>query len=297
MPAPTPQRFHFRIGLDGKPGSIARDDTGATFFGTEDGAAAALAASRFPPGAPRAACTVAYAVTLVPFGQAGPALLAEMVSAPEPGGGEREAYDLLADGGSCRRGPGGPRRLAYPSFERIPQAPGTRGWSFLRFDVDARGRTRNVAVAYSSGNTILDRAGAAAIRAHRYAPGHAAVGCPFHFYREGSSPLSGPDMPADAPAGTDGPACDLDPASIRGLFNGDAYPRAFSQRRIEGYAIIGFDTASWGAVGNTRVLASEPAEAFGQAALQAVSNARVAPNDQGRRGCVQRVFFRLPAGQ
>lgn len=297
MPAPTPQRFHFRVGANGRPAGIARDANGSSFFGTEDDMAAALAASRFAPGASHAACTISYAVALVPFGRAGPALLAELVSAPEPGVGTREAYDLLAGGGSCRIGPGGPRRITYPSFERIPQPPGTRGWSFLRFDVDARGRARDVEVAYSSGNAALDRAGAAALRADRYAPRHPVAGCSFHFFREGERPLPAPDVPADAPADSGDPACDLDPTSISTLFNGDAYPRAFGQRRLEGYAIIGFDTASWGAVGNARVLASEPAEAFGQATLQAVSNGHVAPGDQGRRGCVQRVRFRLPAGQ
>ena len=76
--------------------------------------------------------------------------------------------------------------------------------------------------------------------------------------------------------------------------NGNAYPAPFATRRIEGYAIIGFDTAPWGAVGNVRVIASEPDAAFGMAALQSIANAKVTESDVGHRGCIRRVSFRLP---
>lgn len=100
---------------------------------------------------------------------------------------------------------------------------------------------------------------------------------------------------ADTPLDTgDQPGCIVDPKSIPGLLDGSAYPRAFSRRGIEGAAVIGYDTAPWGAVGNVSVLGSEPDEAFGDTARNALSNARVVESDSGRRGCVQRVKFKLP---
>lgn len=78
------------------------------------------------------------------------------------------------------------------------------------------------------------------------------------------------------------------------LLNGNAYLAAFTARRVEGYAIVRFDTAPWGAIGNARALASEPDAAFEMAALRAIMDAKVAESDMGYRGCVRRVAFRLP---
>lgn len=264
------------------------------FIDTTD-LAPALAASRFAPGMPQRTCGITYTVAFVPVPDAPLASLYAAASAPVPGPAASEIYERLGADGDCARGPGSPRRLNYPAFEAIAQASGTRSWSFLSFDVDATGRTQNVHVVGSSQNAALDSASVKALRGNRYAPGKASRGCTFHFYRLGNQPIAAPALPADAPKDTDAlPACAIDPKTIPSLLNGKAYPGPFAARRIEGYAIIGFDTAPWGAVGNVRVLAAEPAAGFGQAAMEAISQARVVEGDVGHRGCVSRVQFRLP---
>ncbi len=71
------------------------------------------------------------------------------------------------------------------------------------------------------------------------------------------------------------------------------YPEAYSKRSIEGWAIVAFDVAPWGELGNLRVLASQPSEDFGQQALQVLRSARKAPSQAGRVGCVDKVVFRM----
>lgn len=267
----------------------------AGFFIDTSDLAPSLAASRFPAGAPRQSCKISYSASLISVPTAPMTLLYEAASAPATGSAQTEIFARLGEEGDCARGPGSPRRLNYPEFEAISQPAGTRSWSFLRFDVDVAGRTRDVRVVGSSGNVALDAASVKALRGNRYAPGKASQGCIFHFYRLGNTPVEAPAIPADAPKDNgELPACIIDPKTITTLLNGNAYPTAFAARRIEGYAIVGFDTAPWGGIGNAKVLASEPDAAFGLAALQAVFNAKVPESEVGHRGCVRRILFRLP---
>lgn len=83
--------------------------------------------------------------------------------------------------------------------------------------------------------------------------------------------------------------------SVRPLGGNNTYPQAFSRRRVEGVAAVSYDTAPWGAVGNVKVVASEPDEAFGEAARNAIANSRVAENDVGHRNCFRKVRFKLPS--
>jgi TonB family protein len=297
VPGPAPfYSLSFVIDRSGRAVDIqSRPTAYSGFFIDTNDLAPSLATSTFPSDAPQQKCTITYVADLMPVPEAPPSLLYEVASAPTPGAGESEVYARLSSGGDCARGPGSPRRLNYPPFEIIAQPPGTRSWSFLSFDVDADGRTRGIHVLGSSGNAGLDAASTKALRDNRYSPRKVSHGCTFHFYRLGSTPITAPAIPPDAPHdNSELPACAIDPKSIPTLLSGNAYPAQFSARRIEGYAIIGFDTASWGGVGNVRVLASEPDASFGQAAIQAIYNASVMQSDAGHRGCVSRVMFRLP---
>lgn len=286
----------FAIDPDGRPvriRSVAPANSG--FFVNTADLEPSLAASHFGPGQPHQSCTIRYAATLTPVPGAPERLLYEVASAPVPGAAESEIYDRIREGSDCARGPGSARRIDYPDFEGIAQAPGTRSWSFLSYDVDASGRVDHVRVLASSGNASLDRAGAKALSQNRYAPGRALHGCTYHFYRLAGSPVPPPAIPTDAP-GDNGeiPACSIDPKTISTLFGGNAYPTAEAARRVEGYAIVGYDTAPWGAIGNVHVLASEPDQAFGQAARNALFSAKVQTSDVGHTGCVRRIRFRVP---
>lgn len=294
--SPPNYALDFRIDEDGRASDIHTSPTPypGYFIDTSD-LGPSLAVSRFPAGAAQKGCRVSYSAKLTSVPSAPMTLLYETASAPTPGLAQSDVYARLGEVGDCARGSGSPRRLNYPDFQAITQPPGTRSWSFLRFDVDTTGRTRSVEIAGSSGNAALDLASIKALRANRYGRGKAFHRCAFHFYRLANTPIQAPAMPLDAPRSTgELAACVIDPKSIAMLLNGNAYPAAFAARRIEGYAIVGFDTAPWGAVGNARVLASEPDAAFGLAALQAIANAKVAESDAGHRGCVRRVSFRLP---
>lgn len=293
-PAPS-YRFTFAIDAQGRATTIRHDlSTASTFYVDTSDVTPSLAASRFPAGAPHSGCSIRYQAMLSPINDASMPVLYELASRRE-GNVAAIADRVRPIGSTCLASPGQYRRLNLPAFEKLPPPAGGPAWVFLAYDVDRAGRTRDVRVLGSSGDAALDRAGVAAVRDNRYAPGPAHRGCTYHFDQAAGSDRPSPPLPADAPRDNgDEPGCKVDPKSIESLYSGRAYPTAFSRRRIEGVAIIGYDTAPWGAVGDVKVLLSEPAEAFGDAARDAFSSARVAESEAGRRGCVQRVRFRLP---
>ncbi|WP_174279002.1 energy transducer TonB, partial [Sphingomonas bacterium] len=273
-------RFTFAIDAQGRARTIRRDAPAPSgqYIDTSD-LAPALAASRFAAGAPRAGCSIRYTASVTPVETADLRTLYELASRPEAPGYSSAIRDRVQPAGStCPRGPGQYRRLDLPAFEKLSSPPGGSAWVFLAFDVDGAGKPGNARVLGTSGDPALDRAGRRALLDDRYAPGPGYRGCTYHFFHNAPSDWRPPELPADAPADNGGqPGCVIDPKSIAGLLDGSAYPRPFLRRRIEGVAVIGYDTASWGAVGDVKVLASEPDEAFGVAARGAVANARAAP--------------------
>ncbi len=294
-------RYDFVIDADGRTRTIRRTATASTpgyYVNTSD-IAPSLAVSRFPAGDPRSKCSITYTGLTVPIDAAPLQVLYELASRPETEGTVGTVYDRLRPVGSdCRRGPGQYRRLNLPAFEKIARPPGAASWVFLAYDVDRAGKPNNVRVLGSSGNQALDRAGASALSNNRYEPGIGFTGCTYHFNGAESSERTAPELPADAPRDNgEQPGCVVDPTSISALLNGSAYPSAFARRRIKGVAVVGYDTAPWGAIGNVRILASEPDEAFGEAARSVLSSARVSESATGRRGCIRRVRFELsPVG-
>lgn len=295
QPAPAPYRLTFKIDADGRPHAIHSTNANPyrVYDPEVDGPAAALAASRFPPRA-RDGCSLSYTQSYVPIADAPPALIYETASMAQRGTAETELFRQARPlDSNCASNPRAPLRINYPDFDRIAQEPGTRAWTFLTFDVDRRGRTRNVRRLGSSGSASLDRAGLRAVSDNRYAAGPGYRGCVFYFYRNGEG-LPPIEFPSKAPAETSDAACAIDWKTIAGLADGGAFPPAFLERKIEGIAAVSYDTAPWGAIGNIKILVSEPAEAFGEAARIALGNARVKENDVGHRGCVSRFRFKLP---
>ena len=73
------------------------------------------------------------------------------------------------------------------------------------------------------------------------------------------------------------------------------FPDPWRRRAIEGWAIVTFDVAPWGEVGNTRVVASEPAAAFGEQAVRLLRGATKPASATGYSGCFERVRFVLDA--
>ena len=297
---PDPVTLRFRIDSGGRPLSIVEESrshsSGSPYVGSRD-LAAALAASRFRPGPERSGCTIDYEVTVKPVAEAELGTVYRVMALqPAPALGARRAlFDrTVPPGSNCFTDPRLNVRLrAYPAFEEIPQAPGTLSFSFVGFDLDSTGQPRNVRLLASGGNAELDRQSLDAVRRSRYSP-RAKTGCTYSYWRRQTDPLRPPPSPdpdSYRPAGASCPAEGLPWASMPAL----TFPPEFERRGIEGWALVRFDVAPWGGVGNVAVLAAEPAAAFGLQAARIVGGARKPPSARGYTGCVARVQFRLPS--
>ncbi|MDJ0277000.1 TonB family protein [Sphingomonas sp. 2R-10] len=177
---------------------------------------------------------------------------------------------------------------AYPDFAKLPGTRGERQWSMTGYDLDARGRPIDVRTIGGTGNVPLDAAARKAVSASRFTEGK-RQGCLYPYWRAALR-IAAPPAPDIARFGAT-PHCVAAPWAQQPRLT---YPPAWNHRRIEGWAVIQFDVAPWGEIGNTRVLASEPAEAFGQQATQVIRSARRAPSPTGASGCIERVRFAIP---
>ena len=69
-------------------------------------------------------------------------------------------------------------------------------------------------------------------------------------------------------------------------------PHGLSARSIEGWADIAFDVATWGEIGNVRVLRAEPTDDFGEAAKRMIERSS-AQKSAGFTNCETRVRYRM----
>ncbi|MCC2975551.1 energy transducer TonB [Sphingomonas sp. PL-96] len=290
-------RYRFRIDATGRPMSVRREGSGPA-WGSAD-VAPSLAVSRFPAAAPHADCTLAYSLRQTSLADAPVGDLISYSLTPLSGRLAAEGWARIQPPDtSCLVEPR-PRPLmqAFPDFLALPGTPGVKHWSMLAYDLDRKGRPIHVRVASSTGDPALDRAAAQAMRASRFAGG-ARTGCLYPMWR-GPTTVAAPEAPAEDAMRPTGSTCPHDdtwvnPPRLR-------YAQPYHRRSIEGWAVIAFDVAPWGALGNLRVLASEPTEDFGTQALQVIGAATKPPSATGRTGCVERVLFKigyggLPAG-
>ena len=287
QPKSVAQTYRFRIDATGRPMSIARVTT-EWAMGVDD-IAPSLAASRFDLTGAQAACEITYTPDLKTLADAPVEDLVSYSMTRQNGPLPREGWARIrpVDGDCVRE----PRTLwlnaVYPDYAKLPGTPGVRDWSMVGYDLDAKGRPRHVRHVMGTGNAALDQAARAALSRSRLTNGP-RHGCLNPYVRK-------PDrLPAPA---------DVDPETVRPAGatctrDGDwdrkpvlTYPENFNRRSIEGWALIGFDVAPWGATGNLRVLASEPAQEFGERAMQIVGAATKAKSATGATGCVERVRF------
>lgn len=298
-PPPSPVSLSFRIDAAGRPLSISEvpsPSNRGVYFNRRD-VVAAFAASRFRGGPERSGCTISYEVRAEPVETAELATLYRMVALqPAPSfTARRTIFERTTPPGSdCFSDPRINVRLrAYPPFEEIPQAPGTLSYSFVGFDLDPRGRPNNVRLLGSGGNEELDRQSLDAARRSRFSP-IAKRGCTYSYWRRQTEPLSPPELPLENAYPADNARCPKE-GSPWAYMPPLSFPLEFERRGIEGWAIVKFDVAPWGGVGNASVLAAEPAAPFGQQAVQIVGGARKPPSEQGYSGCVAQVRFKVGA--
>lgn len=285
----SPLTLRFRIDSDGKPLSIRSEKSAIAFLSSD--VAPALAASIFAVDGPHAECVIRYSPVLTSIEDVDRNTLSSYAMMPGTPPLPRAAWHRTQPAVSDCAGRPSPRVLlrAYPDFLGFPGTRGKRDWAMMQFDLDARGRPINVQVSEHSGNASLNAASVSAVRDSRFTPG-ARTGCTYRYWREAETiePPPSPSVAMLRPADANCPT-DLEWTRPLSLI----FPQAFLQRRIEGWAIIAYDVAPWGDVGNLRVLASEPAEGFGTQALSILRNGKKPANRTGYTGCVEKVVFAI----
>lgn len=296
---PARVTFEFRIDETGRPLSIGLPgNDGHPYLDISD-LAPALAAWRFAPGTAHDGCSISFLLETTPVDAAPATLVHRALALPHSTQPAEAALRERArrDDGDCAR-PGYPalRRRVYPDFDRIPEAPGSSSYAMVGFDIDASGKPRNVRIRSSDGNAALDRAAIRAVGDTRFVPG-ARKGCSYPYHRRQNQPMPAPLLPPKVSFRPANASCPLASPRIEKVSRND-FPAPFARRSIEGVAIIGYDVAPWGAIGNIRVLAAEPAAAFGEEAKRVVARGTASASEAGTGmvGCVTRIAFQLRGG-
>jgi len=178
---------------------------------------------------------------------------------------------------------------AFIDDRRIPQTPGVPSYAVASFDIDADGMPHNPGIVASDGNRVLEAAASDAAGRSRYVGNAPRTRCTIPFRRAATEPVPAPPMPPKAayPEGR----CP-EPVRWARLLNLE-FPDAFRRRAIEGWAIVRYDLAPWGATGAVTVLASEPAADFGEQARRMIIAARAEAAPNGAQGCIARVQYRM----
>ena len=279
---PSAMVFEFAIDPTGRPLSITRTSPAFLAEGT---AGPALASSRFAAGAARMGCSITYQPVMKPVEQADRVELASYMMTNQTPRLPKRAYEWFRAGDECRQNTQLLMR-AYPNFDEIPATPGVRDWAMIGFDVAASGETVNVRHLFGTGNDALAEASEEAVANSRFTEGPLRRNCSYPYWRN-AAVLPAPPAPPRAPGWTDPcAALEWDRAPQR------IFPAAYLARSIEGWADIAYDVATWGEIGNVRVLRAEPTDDFGEAARRMIERSSAQKN-AGFANCETRVRYRM----
>ncbi len=280
----TPIVLSFRIDESGRVLGLKREPNG---YGVLPDLSPSLAASRFPSGKPRNGCSISYSreQTTIADAQTEDLIAYSLAATPRP---PKELFDRLQpEGSDCY-----PRRpavllQAYPEFDTIAATAGRTDWSMVKFNIDGNGKPVAIGIHATSGNKALDKASIDAIAKSRYAKG-AKKGCLYPYWRA-AGPVAAPASPETEAYRSGEGKC---PAEVEWKSKPAlVYPDNFRRRAVEGWAIVAFDVAPWGATGNVKLVAAEPAAEFGEAALNIVRGATVVSSEQGYSGCFEKIRY------
>ena len=258
---------------------------------------AALAAWRFPAG-PRADCRATIRYSAKPLEAATTDDLLRYFAVTRTRGALRDIVARRLGGpdancGGDGRGGRAARTISVPDFmigRRPP--PGGRSWSVVRWNVNAQGRATGVQTLGSSGDADLDREARRAMAETVLRPGAPLTGCVFNFNRAGET-LTPPDLPRREEDPQQSCPADISDR-LRLNIAPERFPPAFAKRRIEGWALVRFDLATWGQTGAIEVIDAQPSAVFGKDASRLVASARTEPALTGAVRCVLPIRYRLP---
>lgn len=246
-----------------------------------------LRASRFVVGARQESCTIQYTPRTHPIAEAPLETLARLGVAQRLRMG-KDAWERLSPG-DCRTAPRlAPLARSYPDFRKLARREGQREWTYVTYDVDGAGVPVNVATAYTSGYDALDAEARAVVAAGRYAGGP-RTGC-VQAWWTGAEEIAAPPIPPKSETGGN-PACEIEDRWERKPRL--VFPPSYGERKVEGWAILRYDVAPWGQIGELAVVTAEPSAEFGEAAMNVIRNAKMKPLDSGLKGCIARVIFRI----
>lgn len=293
----SPIRFTFRIDGEGRPLGIKGVGAAAPALDSND-LAPALAAWRFEAGQPQSGCEIAFNVRLDTVDNADDALLyryAALGRLQTPGGvggalvGAAFAR-LRPPGSTCATDPVPSEPISLP-YQAIPEPIGEISYSFFSYDVDEAGQPVHIRLLNSSGNRQLDAAGDIAIGRARFAP-RPLTGCLQYFYRFSTIAAPAPSLPA-ADLHPRGAACAPEIGGRLAAQLSISYPAGFERRPTDGWVAFRFDVAPSGELHDIVILASEPADRFGEEVARAAASANLGAMPRAQLGCVQRVRFRM----
>lgn len=276
----------FYIDENGRPLGITRDPAG---YGLMADLTPSLAASRFVPGAPRNACSIVYEPKRTDIAEADiNALIGYSIFAQQRP--PKEVFDRIAPVGSdCNMPQPAVLLRAFPDFTKISATAGQMDWSMVTFDINASGKPVRLTTYGTTGNVALDKAAIKAVGQSRFAKG-ARQKCLYPYWRRGGT-LAAPEGKEIAAYRSGDSNC---PQTVQWKYQPAlVYPEPFRRRDIEGWAVIAFDLAPWGAVGNVKVVAAEPASEFGEAARLIILGSSTAPSAQGYSNCVVKVRYAM----
>ncbi len=282
----APLRIMFRIDASGRPLGIRQEERR---FGQNTGdLLPALAAARFATGVARNDCSIAFTPDQLPLDQV-PAEIAMAYTVFPTGARAPEALwrRIRPTDTTCFEPTPALLNRAYPDFTAIAGEPGRPLWSMVGYDIDAGGKPVRIRTLDGSRSSVLDAASRRAVKQSRFGKG-ARRGCLYPYWKN-ASPIPAPEPPARESMPVPSEACKAlgEWARAPRLI----YPNDYRRRGIEGWAIISYDVAPWGALGNVSVLRAEPTSDFGDAAKNMFAGLSRKPSGAGASGCMDRVRY------
>jgi len=287
---PTSDIYTFSIDAEGAVIDLTRPSAPTQWPGDEQ--AAALAKWRFAPGAPARGCRLDLAPTTVALSEASPARLFEMIAlqGSQAPSAVREALSKLGD---CQKQPvRRPQIVVYPDLRAFDNTSTSPAWAGIQYGIDANGAVRDVTIVARGGEAAFADTAAASVTESRFLSGSPRTACYAVFSASARATPARP-RPELKAYKRPGDSCEVTREALY-IPEAKMYPPAYAARKVTGWAILRFDVAPWGAVGNIEVLASQPSDAFGAAARNLVASARPNPPASGYRGCLVPVTYAIP---